>query len=370
MYTLERKIIDHITVHGPMTFERFMEMALYDPELGYYMSAHTRIGREGDFYTSSHLHPVFGSMIGRQLREMWQFMGKGKFSVVEMGAGAGYVCRDMLDSLKGGEFFGALDYCIIERNPSMAARQKDLLSDYTGKVTWAASLKELGAVRGCIFTNELLDAFPVHVVLMEDVWKEVYVSYDGSNLVETAGPLSRDAIGEYLKDISCPVGRGYKTEVNLGIRDWLSELEAVLTEGFVFTIDYGYSSREYYSEDRDRGTLICYRGHQLGEEFLKHVGEQDITAHVNFSSLKKWGEDIGLRALGYITQGLFLMSLGIDEEIKKLVGSDDYLFELARIKKLILPQGMGDSHMVMVQYKGCGCPVLGGFRMGNRLRHL
>lgn len=372
MNQLRRKIIEKIGNEGPITFEKFMEMALYDPDFGYYASGRAGIGREGDFYTSAYLHPVFGAMIGRQLEEMWQFMGRpDDFQVVEMGAGAGYLCKDILDGLKDREFYGPLKYDIIELNPSMKSRQAEMLGEHRGKVRWVRSLAQVSGMRGCLLSNELLDAFPVHIVSMEEGLGELYVAAAETGLKEIRGPLSNESIVKYFSDFSIELEKGCVTEVNLRIRDWLRKVGASLDEGFVLTIDYGYTTREYYSEERNRGTLMCYSGHRTSEDPLRNIGEQDITAHVNFSSLSKWGEEEGLRTIGFCGQGAYLVSLGIDEEISRLAGhSKDYLFELARIKKLIMPQGMGESHMVMVQYKGGGIPELRGFKLRNRMRYL
>lgn len=369
---LEQKIIQKISDGGPVTFERFMQMALYDPDWGYYASGEARVGRAGDFYTSSHLHPVFGRMLGRQVEEFWEYMGRPEqFEVVEMGPGAGHLCRDMLDYLKDRDLGKSMRYSLIERNPSRIREQEELLDEYREMLSWFPSLDKITGARGCLLSNELLDAFPVHLVIMEDELKEIYVTVEDGRLNEVPGPLSDPAITEYFRDLSVGLEKGCKTEVNLRIRDWLGSVGSAIREGFVLTIDYGYTSREYYSEDRNRGTLMCYRRHQLSEDPLVNAGRQDITAHVNFSSLKRWGEEMGFRTIGFCGQGAYLTSLGIDEEIHRLSEeSGDYLFELARIKKLILPQGMGESHMVMVQYKGEGTPTLRGFALRNRTRYL
>lgn len=369
---LERKIVQTITREGPITFEKFMEMALYDAEFGYYRSAKARIGREGDFYTSSYLHPAFGAVVGRQLEEFWEFMGMPhEFDVLEMGAGAGYLCKDILDSLRGRGVFEALRYGIIESSPAVAEEQRLLLSDHPDRVKWFTSIPETGGIRGCLLSNELLDAFPVHLVRMEEELKEIYVVLEGGRFAESVGPPGDPALSDYFREFSVKMERGDRTEINLRIKDWLGSAASLFSEGFVFTIDYGYTSREYHSEDRNRGTLMCYRLHQVVEDPLVNIGEQDITAHVNFSAVKKWGEEAGFETLGFCGQGAYLASLGIDEEIKRLdPASKDYLFELARIKKLIMPQGMGESHQVMIQYKGPGAPKLKGFTMRNRMKYL
>jgi SAM-dependent MidA family methyltransferase len=190
--------------------------------------------------------------------------------------------------------------------------------------------------------------------------------HDGKEFKETLNIISTEDIVHYIKAFAIEMRSGYRTEINLKIRDWLRRVSDILSEGFLLTVDYGYSTREYYSDDRTRGTLLCYHKHVLNENPFQNIGEQDITAHVNFSSLKKWGDDLGLKALGYCPQGTYLTASGINETITELYsGSPDYLSEVSKIKGLILPQGMGESHSVMVQYKGDGTPELRGFSMRN-----
>jgi SAM-dependent MidA family methyltransferase len=372
MDDLKKKIITRIREKGPVTFEQFMEMALYDPEYGYYTKKEKIVGKEGDFYTSSHLHPVFGSMIGRQINEMWELMDKpGEFTIVEQGAGEGYVCRDMLNYLNGSEIYKALTYSIIEFNPALRDRQEELLAGYREKVRWAASLSDVGSFKGCIFSNELLDAFPVHIVQMDDELKELYVTVDGDNLKEELGRLSTDALSDFFRQSSIELRKGYRTEVNLKIREWLEEVNRVLEKGFILTVDYGYSARDYYADERDRGTLVCYYRHQLNEDPLRNIGEQDMTAHVDFSSVKTWADGLGIRSIGFCNQGAFLVAMGVDEEIQRLAASsDNYLFELARIKRLILPEGMGESHQVLIQTKDLSVKGLKGFSIRNKVRNL
>lgn len=364
--------MDKIRAEGPMTFEEFMEMALYDPDYGYYVSGKTRIGRGGDYYTSPHLHKIFGALIGKQIKEMWDLMGRPRdFKIIELAPGAGFLCADILNSLKGSDFFESLEYFLVERTAGQREKQKNLLAEFSDRVKWFSSLTEIDPIGGCILSNELLDAFPVHLVRMEDELKEIYVGIDGSHFAMKPGPLSSEVIRKYFGEFSDGLERGYETEANTRIRGWLKEVHAAIEKGFVLTIDYGYSGRDYYSEDRNRGTLLCYHGHQANENPLQNVGEQDITAHVNFSSVKKWGEEIGLEAVGFCGQGAFLVSLGIEEEIQKLTADkENYIFDIAKIKRLVLPQGMGESHMVMAQYKGEGRPSLRGFSIRNQLRYL
>ena len=365
--------MDLIREKGPVTFEHFMEMALYDPQYGYYTSGSSRIGREGDFFTSSHLHPAFGATIGSQIEEMWELMGRPEgFTVVEPGPGLGHTCGDMLSYFMDRECFDALNYVLVEPNESMRKTQETLLAGFSGKVRWCTSLKEVGTITGCVFSNELIDAFPVHLIVMEDAMREIYVGLDGSGgLRETTGNLSTPALGEYIRDSGLTVARGYRTEVNLRAREWLHSVNGMLREGFVLTIDYGYNARDFFSDDRKTGTLLCYYGHRISEDPFEHIGEQDITAHVNFSDLHRWGVGIGFKTTGFTSQGAFLVSLGIHEEIEKIASAGvDYAAELGRIKRLILPGGMGESHLVMAQYKGEGDPVLKGFSIRNGVKYL
>ncbi|MGB9715707.1 MAG: class I SAM-dependent methyltransferase [Thermodesulfovibrionales bacterium] len=371
MNILRQKIIEKINEEGPITFEKFMEMALYEPGLGYYSSKKTEIGKSGDFYTSTHLHYAFGAMIGRQILEMWEIMGRPKdFYIIEIGAGAGYMCKDILDYFNK-IFLKNISYVIVENNPFMKNKQMELLEVHLDKIEWVSSLNELNNFKGCIVSNELLDAFPVHLVEMEDELKEIFVSVDKDIFIEIKKSPSTPALTDYLKEFSIKLPRGYRTEINLRIKDWLRTLNEILFEGFVMTIDYGYSAMDYYSEERNRGTLLCYHKHKLVEDPYINIGEQDITAHVNFSSVKKWGEEIGLKTVGFCQQGAFLISLGIDEIIQELYNkSSDYLFEVAKIKRLIFPGTLGESHKVLVQYKGNGFPSLKGFSMKNQADRL
>ena len=406
MTPLEKIIIEKIKKEGPITFETFMDMALYYPEFGYYTSPETVIGRKGDFFTGPHLHPVFGAMIGKQLEEMWEIIGKpSDFYAVEIGAGAGYLCKDILDYLNRAslsndknDFLKSLRYVIVEPYVHFEEKQRELLCDYLknisspppsplskgsneGGIKWILSLKELQDIRGCILSNELLDAFPVHLIEMEDNppsplprgegvrgrVKEIYVGFDGNNIIEQKLEINSPNVLNYLIEFKVDFQHGYRTEINLKIKDWLKEISEILFEGFVLTVDYGYASKEYYDEERSKGTLLCYHKHQFNENPYEYIGEQDITAHVNFSSVKKWGEELGFKTIGYCSQGTYLISLGIDELISELYSdSTDYQSEILKIKGLILPQGMGESHKIMIQYKGSNLPKLKGFSLRNQ----
>lgn len=374
MNVLKQKIIERIKSEGPISFEAFMEMALYYPSLGYYMKDTTKIGKSGDYYTSPHLHPIFGAMMGRQMEEMWALLEyPNVFHVVEMGAGMGYLAKDMLEYLEKSEgkenFSRCLKYTLVETNPTIKAKQRKMLSNFMDKVTWVSDLKELEPTTGCFLSNELLDAFPVRLIEMDNELMEIYVSANGGDLIEAKVPCSKK-VKEYLRDYNIELSGGYRTEVNLLLEVLIKQISEKLLSGFVFTVDYGYPAWDYYSEDRNRGTLLCYYQHQVNDDPYHKIGEQDLTAHVNFSALKKWGEEFGLKTIGFCPQGVYLISLGVNELITELYGDSPDVFETAKIKGLILPQGMGESHKVMVQYKGNGAPGLRGFSMRNQVGKL
>lgn len=382
--SLKEKIIEKIKSEGPINFETFMEMALYYPSLGYYTRDSTKIGRAGDFYTSSHLHSIFGAMLGRQMEEMWEHMGKPDvFNIVEIGAGMGYLAKDMLEYLQkkseaGSQkpeenLFQCLQYTIVELNPTVRARQQELLSEFKDKINWISHIDELNPVTGCFLSNELLDAFPVRLVETDNGLNEIYISADRDSFIELKMPCSNE-IKKYFNEFNISLPEGYRTEVNLKIKDWLKEVSNKIYRGFMLIIDYGYTAMDYYSEVRNRGTLLCYYKHQINEDLYQNIrqniGDQDMTAHVNFSSLKKWGEEMGLTTVGFCPQGTYLVSLGIDEVIKEFYGDAPNVFDIVRIKGLILPQGMGESHKVMVMYKGEDNMIFRGFRLRNQIKYL
>ncbi len=222
MSELKQKIADKIRKKGPITFEAFMNMALYEPGLGYYASQDIEIGKAGDFYTSQHLHSIFGVMIGKQIEEMWEEMGSPPdFHTIEPGAGAALMAMDILTYLKDRDIFPAFRYIIVEPRTFMQGRQKELLADFIDKVGWVSSLRDLESKRGCILSNELLDAFPVHVVKMEDGLKEIYVTLDDHKFTEAEGSPSTVDLDNYLREFSIDMPKGYRTEINLKIGDWL-----------------------------------------------------------------------------------------------------------------------------------------------------
>jgi SAM-dependent MidA family methyltransferase len=369
---LEQIIREKIKTDGPITFETFMDLALYHPEFGYYMTDRIRIGPRGDFYTSPHMHPIFGWLLANQLDEIKQAMGNfADFTILEIGAGRGYLAAAILDFIqKNLKWKGHWKYVIVESNLHTLKDQKRRLKAYEPAVTWKTSLSEVKPFCGCIVTNELLDAFPVHLVRMDGHFQEIYLGADEKGFIEVFGELSSPVLSEYIRKYNLPAHRGYRTEINLKIKDYLKGINEILLEGFMISIDFGYSSREYYLEARDKGTLLCYYQHKINDDPYMNIGRQDITAHINFSALKDWGSALGIKTIGYCPQGTFLASLGIDEIVTKELEKDPaFELELLKIKDLLFDTG--ESHQVMIQYKGkAEVQGLRGFKLKNRINKL
>jgi len=318
---------------GPVSFRDFMDMALYYPSLGYYNSSENKIGKDGDYYTSPVLSSLFGQMIGKQLEEMWLLLDKKPFTIVEYGAGTGALCFDILKYLKNNpDLYNEVHYCIIEKGEIMREKQKNLLSE---KVSWYNSIKEIGGINGCILSNELLDNFPVHKVIMKEELMEVFVDYE-NDFIEILRPADEE-LKNYFSEQNIILAKDYCTEINLQAIDWIKEISENLNSGFMLTIDYGFSANNLYGDKRNSGTLLCYKGHEINNSFYCNIGQQDITAHVNFSALVHWGEKFGLDCCGFTSQSNFLRSLGLMNYLRKLEmentdeNNKDFIFQINKL---------------------------------------
>ena len=221
---LSEIIIQKIQKEGPISFHDFMEMSLYYPALGYYNALKTTIGKEGDFYTSPHLTPAFGAMIAKQIEQMWSITGEEAFTIVEYGAGTGILCHDILDYLKSNsKLYDGLTYCIIEKSAVMKQRQQTHLYE---KVSWYNNIYDIPAITGCILSNELIDNFSVHQVVMDDGLMEVFVDYK-NGFVELLQPANK-TLKEYMAELGVQLPKGFRTEINLEAREWLKEIAASL----------------------------------------------------------------------------------------------------------------------------------------------
>ena len=340
-----------IREEGPISFHDFMEMCLYYPELGYYTNTADKIGAGGDFYTSCCLTPAFGAMVARQLEEIWRVLGKVDFTIVEYGAGTGMLCRDILAYLKEiPELYEGLRYCIIEISPTMRNIEQTNLPE---KVSWHNGIEDIDGGVHCVLSNELLDNFPIHQVVMKETPMEVFVDFDGC-FREILVPASA-RIESYFNEMGIELAPGFRTEVNLDAQNWINNIADRLRSGFIVTIDYGGCSEELLQERRRCGTLLCYRAHQRSDDPYIHTGQQDITSHVNFSALMQWGERSGLHSCGLTTQGMFLLALGFKEYLRKVYERQQRdILTMAREEAFVshtLLFDMGQKYKVLVQSK-------------------
>ncbi len=355
-----------------ITFAAFMEQALYHPDLGYYSQRARSIGAAGDFFTAPHLGAEFGEMLAVQLVQMWDVLDRPRpYTLVEMGAGQGLLAKDILRWIQqhDSQCFDCVEYIIVEKSAGLIAKQQQqLLAAFGTLVPIAWKTLEaiaLAPIIGCCFSNELVDAFPVHqVVFVRGELQEVYVTVVGDQFVEALASPSTPELVAYFEQLDCqPVGPDYpdpyRTEVNLAAIDWLRSVNAALTQGFVLTIDYGYPADRYYHRVRSQGTLQCYYQHSHHSDPYIHVGEQDITAHVNFTALAQTGTAIDLDPVGVTSQAMFLMSLGLGDRIAALGRSDSRdpqeimqrLRQRDALHQLINPMGLGNFG-VLIQSKG------------------
>ncbi|PAX57039.1 class I SAM-dependent methyltransferase [Brunnivagina elsteri] len=362
-----------------ITFAEYMDMALYYPESGYYSTQALNLGKSGDFFTSVHLGADFGEMLAVQFAQIWQILGKPiPFTLVEMGAGQGYLAKDILNYLhqQHEDLFTNLEYIIIEKSNNLKKLQQQTLDDFSQGINqninlrWC-NLEEItnNSVVGCFLSNELVDAFPIHqFTLTAGKLKEIYVGLaeksdisdveDSPDFVEIIDEPSTLQLSEYFQldeiDISNYPDE-YRSEVNLAALDWLTLLSKKLQRGYILTIDYGYSASRYYNPRRNQGTLQCYYQHKRHDNPYVLVGQQDITAHVDFTALERWGESCGLHKVGFTQQALFLMALGLGERISSLSESKLPLLDMLRrrdsLHQLLDPLGVG-GFCVLLQSKG------------------
>lgn len=370
-------LIHQMNDGSPITFAKFMEVALYHEAWGYYTTRATQIGAAGDFYTSPHLSAEFGVCMARQLVNCWENLGRtDRFDVVEMGAGQGIWAADILKALSeiSPECNNALTYTIVERSPSLRQVQQQRLAPWVSADSELATVQwrswdeiPIGSVQGCFISNELVDAFAVHrVTVKTGKLQEIYVTWNDDRFVERIGDLSTPKLAEYFENLGldlCQYAEGYQTEVNLNAIDWLSTVNDRLARGYVITIDYGYPASRYYSKVRKDGTLTGYFEHRPTDSPYEKVGLQDLTAHVDFTTLENHGKTLGLTHCGTTQQALFLMALGLGETIARLSQTEtrsiqeinNRLAQREVLHRLINPMGLG-NFLVLIQSKETALP--------------
>jgi SAM-dependent MidA family methyltransferase len=314
---LIHSIRDLIRRQGPISFARFMEEALYHPAHGYYSSGQCQIGRRGDFFTSVSVGPLFGKMLAAQFAEVWCALGRpNDFVIVEQGAHHGEFAADVLEALRDGdpELFATLRYRIVEPFPILQQRQRELLRPFADKTEWFASLQALESFTGVHFSNELLDAMPVHLVIAsgeseERCWQERLVEWTSGGFNFVDRPISDPRLRQRLTKMPPAPAADYETEIDLAVLDWLATLATKLRRGMVLIADYGWTRDQFYAPTRRRGTLQCYARHRVLPAPLENVGESDLSKHVEWTSLAEWAEMCGLQIAGFTDQHHFLTGL-------------------------------------------------------------
>ena len=372
---VDREIRGLIQKNGRITFAQFMQVCLYSPSGGFYSSRGNRISSH--FGTSPTSHPVFGALIARQLEQMWHLLGDPPvFHVIEVGSGDGALARSIVDAcwriaprLAQVLYYVATDYqpCWLQSPDHtsgwdfgteglMEPKKEDTILGI--QRVKAEGSRPFQNVVGCILCNELIDNFPVHRFAIRDGRvKEVFVTSEGGNLTEVLDEPSTPRIEKRLASLELSLPEGYRGEVNLAMEDWTGQVARTLDRGFVLTIDYGKLAPDLYSPQNTQGTLVCYNRHVVSSNPYQDIGQQDITAQVDFTSLMRLGDRHGLTTVGYALQSQFLTNLGFSSFLDALRTQDlsAARMELGRMAMMTLVDSdeYGDFK-VLSQTKGIG----------------
>jgi SAM-dependent MidA family methyltransferase len=363
-----------------MTVAAFMDLALYHPRFGYYARSAQRSGRAGDFFTSVDVGPLFGELLEWQLAEMATLLDagggtSGAVDIVEAGAGNGRLAADILRAARQRDpaFYRSIRLHLVEASSAARAAQPATLEDMAERLaSSAATLPD--SIEGVLLANELIDALPTHQVVMhKGGLREVYVQADPAraSLVTFEDAPSTPALADYLTRVGAVLEPGWRVEVNLAALEWIRSVAVRMQRGFVVIIDYGHPARELYSMSHASGTLTTFSRHvQDGtppQPWLQQPGEQDITAHVDFTSLQTAAEQAGLTTIGFLDQTYFLLGIYTGGERTSAtapgaLGQDPRspVAASGALKTLILPGGLGSTHKVLVLGKDVGAPKLSG----------
>ena len=400
MNALRQRIEQEIRERGPIPFSRYMELCLYDPELGYYSRHAEQFGKAGDFYTSSDIHAVFGRLMARQFEEMWRVLGCPEAIVLqELGPGRGLFAQDVLQwsEKKFPEFFHALRYVLVESSPALRRRIEETLSRHlaAGKAVLTgdsgeaeketcsgARAQSFGTFAGTtevvslpivsehnptiVFANEFFDGLPVEIVSSHGSLR--LDSRDG-RFIETWAAASPEEI-EFLDRYSVHPESGERIEVPLAAQQYADCVLLRIQRGFLVAIDYGYTRQEQLA-GRHRGTLKAIRQHSVSANPYEAPGEQDITADVNFTALATAAEKQGMQVHKLVTQSQFLMGIGEANQFADAFEDCRLPQERAKValqlKHLVTPAGMGESFHVLVASKGVeNVAALSGLNFGKR----
>ena len=363
-----------------------MSLALYHPQHGYYTKASRRTGRNGDFFTSVDVGPVFGSLLAKQFAEMWRQVDPrwreaepGSFDLVEAAASNGQLARDILDWARHHDlaFYDATRLHLVETSPAARLAQQAMLAAHKAKLA-PSSARLPHVVHGVIYANELLDALPVHsVVMTEHGLREHYVDLapDG-RLIERVGTPSTDALEHYFAAAGVRLEPGWRAEINLSALAWMTRACLALHRGFIVLVDYGHDARELYSATHADGTLTTFHRHVANgggrtdtttPAWLTDPGSHDITSHVDLTAVRRAAEDLGCVTVGILDQTYFLLALGLGDLVDTTSGSvADQRSRLA-LKTLVVPGGLGSTHKVMIFARGVEAPELLGLSGIRRL---
>lgn len=353
-----------IRAGGPISFARYMELALYLPDGGFYSCGHSRVGRRGDFLTSVSHGPAMGCVLATQFAEMWEVLGRpNPFVVVEQGANDARLARDLLNAVRP-PFAHALHYQIIEPFRPLQDKQKETLAGVKRPVRWQLSLEETPPFTGIHFSNELVDALPFHLVLaVKGGWKELFVDIVEGEFQFAPGVLSESVSSEIHNLPLRP--EGTLAEVRPAAREWIEAVSQKLKSGFLLTIDYGLERDQLYAPSRPRGTFACFQSHHRDEMPLENPGEKDITAHVDFTALEEAGRKHGLSFVGLCDQTRFLMGAA-EPLLREIEGQPDAPIWRG-LKPLMHPDSMGKKFQVLCLSTPLPQPVaLSGFRHARR----
>jgi SAM-dependent MidA family methyltransferase len=351
-------IRDEIARLGPMSCERFIELALYHPRLGYYSRERLRIGRHGDFVTNVSVGKLFGEILADQIVELWELLNRPpEFAIVEAGAESGDLASDLLASLFENQPTVSWNYVIVEPNTVKQDQQRQRFTGTT--IRWVSSLKDLSPITGIILGNELLDAIPTRVVeLSKDQWREVHIVLEGDSFGFSLEPVQNPRLATMLGKIPTPLSQPYRTEINLAAQDWVRAATESLGRGFILLVDYGYSRTDYYSPLRTKGTLSTYRNQRRQENIFEGIGETDITAHVDFTAIAEVGLEAGCQLLGFTDQHHFMVGAG-EERMRSFAADSATPHDrqerdrfLRAYKTLMHPEMMGLAFKYLLMGKG------------------
>jgi SAM-dependent MidA family methyltransferase len=362
-------IRQEIRTRGPLTAAAFIDIALYHPELGYYARAGRRSGRGGDFFTSVDVGPLFGELLAVQIAECFDVLSAGPqalLDLVEAGAGDGRLARDVLDALERDrpDLYARTRVHLVERSPEAGRAQQSTLGPHAHRLAAdAGSAASAGDLRhgtaGVVYANELLDALPVHLVVMRKRGlREIFVGLRDGALVEVEGDPSSPDLQAYLDRAGVVLEPDGRAEINLAADRWIAAAGEAIERGFLILIDYGHEAPELFSGSHATGTLTTFSSHRSGlraAEWLVEPGERDITSHVDLTSVRMAAERAGLTTLGTTDQTYFLMGLGLPERLQS--GGQA---RINQAKTLMLPGGLGSTHKVMIFSKNAGHPRLKG----------